>query len=260
MPEPLLPFGGGWLCRAGGRKMELKPLAEDTRRGAIVRVLRDLILTGKVAAGSRLTETDLAVRLGVSRGPVREALRELVAAGLLISEPYRGVSVRGVSRRDLEEMYSLRSTLEKMAFRHAWPQRSPAALADLAARHDRLIAAITAGADPMALVNLELALHDWVYELSGHQLLTQAWQRLHPHLQFYFAIHQRADGPTGHLAEVHTDYVRHASGTDLSAMEAHIDDHLRQGMQRTSALVPEGEEPAADDDHPIKKTATRRRP
>jgi DNA-binding GntR family transcriptional regulator len=231
---------------AEGSGVELKPLAVDTRRGAILRALREQIVSGQLAAGTHLTEAGLAARLAVSRGPLREALRELVAAGLLISEPYRGVFVRGVSRRDVEELYSLRTTLEKMAFRLAWPRRDPAALEDLAARHRALAAGIEAGIDPAQAIDLELALHGWVYERADHRLLREAWDRLHPRLQFYFSSHQRAHGRSGPRRDGHLRYVTLAAGADLPAMEAHIDEHMRQGMARTLTLIGE-EEPGADD-------------
>ena len=220
--------------------MELTPLVQDTRRGAIVAALRSRIVSGDLPAGTRLTETDLAERLGVSRAPLREALRELVASGLLVSEPYRGVCVRGVSRRDLVELYSLRTTLEAMAFRAAWPRRDAAALADLAARHERLAAGIAAGTDPAGTIELELALHAWVYELADHRLLLQAWDRLRPHLQFYFTVHQRAHGRPGPRPDGHRLYVALAAGADLDAMIAHIDEHMRQGLARTLDLVADG--------------------
>ena len=111
----------------------IKPLDDQTRRGQIVKALRDLVLGGELMPGTRLTETDLAGRLGVSRAPLREAIRELVNIGLLVSVPYKGLFVRTITRRDLEELYSLRTALEQFAFAQTWDKRSPAACADLKA-------------------------------------------------------------------------------------------------------------------------------
>jgi DNA-binding GntR family transcriptional regulator len=217
--------------------MKLAPLVEDTRRSQIVRRMRDQIVSGTVAAGQRLTETDLSEQLGVSRAPLREAIRELVAAGLLVSVPYKGLFVREFTRRDLEELYSLRATLEKMAFREAWDRRTPEALTDLDRRHDALVDATLQGDDPAISIELELVLHNWCYELADHRLLTEMWQNLRPNLQFYFTLHQKAHGRAGPRSDAHRIYVTCAKGDDIGAMLDHLDDHMRQGLERTLALL-----------------------
>lgn len=216
--------------------MKLAPLTEPTRRDHIARSLRDMIVSGAVPAGERLTESELAGELGVSRAPLREAIRELVSDGLLISQPYRGLFVRSFTRKDLEELYSLRTTLERMAFREAWDRRTPEALADLEARHAALIVAADAG-DAAAGIERELALHGWCFETSGHGLLIDVWRRIRPNLQFYLMLHQRAHARPGPRRDAHRTYVAHAMGDDLQAMQDHLEDHLRQGLERTLAYI-----------------------
>ncbi len=215
----------------------LRPVEDRTRRSQIVSRLRELIVTGQVEPGGRLTEADLAERLGVSRAPLREAIRELVESGLVVSEPYKGLFVRSVTRRDLEELYSLRTALEQFAFRQAWPLRTKAAKRDLLDRNTALDAAIAAGDDPRRAIELELRLHSWCYELSGHSLLNQTWMRMLPNLQFYFTLHQKAHKRPGPLREAHDLYVRLACGEDLEAMLAHLEKHMRQGLETTLIFV-----------------------
>ncbi|RII36907.1 GntR family transcriptional regulator [Pseudooceanicola sediminis] len=217
--------------------MKLAPLGEATRRDQIVRSLRDLIVSGALPMGERLTEIDLSAQMGVSRAPLREAIRELVSSGLLVSQPYRGLFVREFSRRDLDELYSLRTTLEAMAFRQCWDMRDAAALADLDRRHADLVTAIERGDDPARAIALELDLHSWAYELSGHRLLIEAWQRICPNLQFYFTLHQRAHSRPGPRRDAHEVYVARARGDDLPAMLDHLTDHMRQGWLRTAQLL-----------------------
>lgn len=214
--------------------------SQGSGRDRVVRRLRDMILSGHVEAGERLTEMDLAERLGVGRAPLREAIRELVAAGLLISVPYSGLFVRDFTRKDLEELFSMRTTLEKMAFREAWARRNAAALADLDARHEALVAATDAG-DPGEAIECELSLHSWCYEVSAHSLLIEVWQRMRPNLQFYLMLHQRAHARPGPRRDAHRIYVAHAMGDDLQAMQDHVDDHMRQGLERTLAYIGEAE-------------------
>ncbi|MCR9134450.1 MAG: GntR family transcriptional regulator [Alphaproteobacteria bacterium] len=211
----------------------LEPIVDETRRGQIARKLRELIVYGNVSPGERLTETDLARRLGVSRAPLREAIRELVESGLVESIPYKGLFVRRVTRTDLEELYSLRTALEQFAFQQCWNRRSDEALEDLFQRHRNLIAEVERNSDPQQAIELELVLHSWCYELSGHSLLLKAWDQMKPNLQFYFTLHQKAHNRPGPLREAHDVYVKFASGDDLNAMISHLEQHMRQGLETT---------------------------
>lgn len=215
----------------------LKPVEDKTRRGQIVRQMREFIVAGGVLPGERLTETDLAMRLGVSRAPLREAVRELVDTGLVVSIPYKGLFVRSITSKDLEEIYSLRTTLEQLAFRECWDNRDKAACDDLRGRNARLSQVITEGKAPLRAVELELELHSWCYELAGHRLLLQSWERMKPNLQFYFSLHQKAHDRKGPLREAHDLYVDLACGDDLDAMLSHLEDHMRQGLGVTSSFI-----------------------
>lgn len=215
----------------------LKPVGNPTLRGQAVDRVKGLIISGKLPAGERLTETELSEALGISRGPLREAIRDLVELGLLVSEPYKGLFVRTVTRKDLEEIYSLRTALEKLAFQQCWDRRTPDTIIDLQGRNSALIEVIDGNPDPFGAIERELDLHSWCYELSDHKLLMRSWQRLRPNLQFYFVMHQQAHGRSGPLREAHDTYIALASGSDLAAMLAHLDDHMRQGLERTLSFI-----------------------
>ncbi len=215
----------------------IQPLPDSTLRGRTVDQLKRLIVTGELAAGSRLTEIDLANALGISRGPLREAIRELVDIGLVISKPYKGLFVRDFTLKDLSELYSLRTAMEQFAFRQCWDRRTDAFMADLGKRNDALLKTIAEDSDPYRAIQCELDLHSWCYELSGHQLLLQAWNRMKPNLQFYFAMHQQAHGRKGPLRQAHDKYIKLACGDDLDAMIDCLDEHMRQGLEKTASFI-----------------------
>ena len=79
--------------------MKLEPIGDHTRRDLIADRLQDLVVSGQVDPGVRLTEVDLSEQLGVSRTSLREAIQQLVATGLLVSVPYKGLFVRGFTAR-----------------------------------------------------------------------------------------------------------------------------------------------------------------
>lgn len=87
----------------------------ETVHTKVTRVLREAILRGDIAPGERLVQEELANSLGVSRMPVREALRKLEIEGLIVIEPHRGAIVKSLKVEDIEEIYRLRSQFEKMA-------------------------------------------------------------------------------------------------------------------------------------------------
>jgi DNA-binding GntR family transcriptional regulator len=93
-----------------GVKVEL-----ETVHTKVTRVLREAILRGDIAPGARLIQEELASSLGVSRMPIREALRKLEMEGLISIEPHRGAVVKSFNVEDIEEIYSLRAQFEKQA-------------------------------------------------------------------------------------------------------------------------------------------------
>ena len=91
--------------------------------GHIVENLRHDILARQFAPGARLIESELTLRFGVSRGPVREALRRLAAEGLIEHHPNRGALVRRLSQQDIRELFAIRIELEALAARLAAENR-----------------------------------------------------------------------------------------------------------------------------------------
>lgn len=93
--------------------------------------LLDEILDGRLAAGSRLPETELAERFGVSRGPVRDALKALVRSGVAVEVPRHGTFVSSLTETDLDEVYVLRRAIEEAAVRIAVTRASDAEIAEM---------------------------------------------------------------------------------------------------------------------------------
>ncbi len=139
--------------------------------------LRDEILDGRLAAGSRLRETELAERFGVSRGPIRDALRDLARRGLVLDLPRRGTFVSSLTEKDLEEVYVLRRAIEEVAVRLAISKATDADVAEMftvlaraeaAYEHDDLAAAWEA----------DMAFHRSYCRLSGNGRLLAMFDQL----------------------------------------------------------------------------------
>ena len=102
--------------------------------------LRTEILEGRRHPGDWLRQESVAREEGVSQTPVREALKQLVAEGLLEHVPYRGIRVVTLSVEDAEDLYASRAVLEPMAARHAATEITPEELKELASLHERMLA------------------------------------------------------------------------------------------------------------------------
>jgi DNA-binding GntR family transcriptional regulator len=111
---------------------DLPTLTVEALNERVCQTLRDAIVTGKLAPGQRLVEEALAERLGVSRAPIREALAALQREGLVTCLPSRGVMVTVLTRRDVREIYGLRTALECWAVREACRIATPEQLETLA--------------------------------------------------------------------------------------------------------------------------------
>ncbi|MEU6040792.1 GntR family transcriptional regulator [Actinomadura sp. NPDC047616] len=143
------------------------PRATDTAYEAV----RQMILSGEAAAGSRLGEAELAESLGLSRTPVREALQRLGSDGLVEVLPHRGARVVQWTSADLEEIFELRSLLEPYAAARAARQRPDetvlADLRDLCAEMERA----AADGDLTRVARLNSRFHAAVIEASGNRRL-----------------------------------------------------------------------------------------
>lgn len=208
---------------------ELRPVQDRTLRAQVRRQILDQVLGGHLKPGERLIETKLSAQLQVSRAPLREALRELVDQGILVSEPYKGFRVRPVSERDLTELFSMRTALEKFAFTLIWPMRTSEALSELDRRHDSLMSSRAAG-DQAPTIEREIDFHGWVYETADHRLLLDHWARLSQLVRIYMSLHHNLHGSHGVFREMTTLYRDLAHGESLDAMLAHLDEHMVQGF------------------------------
>ena len=140
----------------------------------VVAEIRQSILTGRARPGAALLETELAEQLGVSRGPVRDALALLQREGLVSSPPNKRARVVVLGLRDVEEIYSLRRAMERLAAERA---ASNVTDADLQAMSKVLVGmdAALERQDLIELSRLDVGFHDLVYQASRHDRLYRAW-------------------------------------------------------------------------------------
>src|SRR5438445_4793912 len=129
--------------------------------------LREEILAGRLKPGAELAEVPLSEQLGVSRGPLREAIGRLAAEGLVTVRPRRGAVVRSLSKEEFLELYQVREALETMAVRLAVPKLEPDDVAQL----EQLIEAMSGHAERDEVTEFfaaNLAFHGRLFAASGN--------------------------------------------------------------------------------------------
>lgn len=136
-----------------------------------------MILAGELRAGERLNEQVLAAKLGVSRGPIREAARGLERAGLVTAVVNHGVYVRTISREEAYELYDMRALLTGFACERLARASTPAQRADLGGLVDRMDDAAGAG-DSTTYYSLNLEFHAALMTFSGHLRSQQIYASL----------------------------------------------------------------------------------
>lgn len=164
----------------------LPAVSPASRRERVAEILRDAITSGHLPPGQKLTEIELSTRLGTSRAPVREALRQLEQEGLVVSYPYKGTEVLGVSQEEIDHvLVPIRLTLEQFAFDKAMAVITDNNIAELTRIADNMDAAAAAG-DFTRLADEDIKFHETIVVLSGQQHCLQIWRILRPRVHAYF--------------------------------------------------------------------------
>ncbi|WP_429428951.1 GntR family transcriptional regulator [Nocardia sp. GAS34] len=154
-------------------------------RVAIRNTLRTRIFEGHYPVGTRLIERDLAAEFGVSRLPVREAVRMLVQEGLLAERSTRGAIVTDLTEQEARDLFDVRSALEVLACRLAAQRATPADIATLRGLVDAAEAALARG-DVDAVHRANSALHDEVTAIAGNPFLRTALEPLQGRMHWLF--------------------------------------------------------------------------
>jgi DNA-binding GntR family transcriptional regulator len=197
--------------------------------------LREEILSGRLSAGTELQEVALSAELGVSRGPVREAIGRLAAEGLVTVRPRRGAVVRSLSKQEFLEAYQVREALEMMAVRLAVPrleQRhldSLEALVDAMQRH--------AEKDEVAeFFEANAAFHAELFEASGNGKLQELYRQLLGQMGRYRMRSVTLRGSLQRSVSEHRAIIRAARRGDVERAVHLISEHIRVPQRRLQSL------------------------
>ncbi|MEU6909837.1 GntR family transcriptional regulator [Streptomyces coeruleorubidus] len=209
-----------------GSMTKIEPLGAVRER--VTADLRQEIIAGSLRPGDRLVERELAERFGVSRVPVREAIRALVAEGFVHFETPRRTVVRRLTPNDVKELFELREALEVYAAGLAASRATPQDLAEVQELLDRAAAATEAG-DAELITDLNSRLHDRIVAMAGNSLLTEALEPVAGRLRW---MTRRNEEWPQLLVEHRELYEAIASG-DPDRARTHALTHVRTNYRST---------------------------
>jgi DNA-binding GntR family transcriptional regulator len=191
----------------------------------VVEILRSAIIMGSYEPGERLIEATLSTELGTSRGPVREALRQLENEGLVMSFPYRGAIVVGVSDDEVQEvLIPIRLTLERYSFVRALERMNDDDFAELGKQIWLMEQA--ARADDLArIVEADLRFHEIVIGASGQPHTVQIWRTIWPRIRAYFYRYGRGQD-LWRMVDEHRDLLAALQSRDPVRMLAVLEQHI----------------------------------
>ena len=139
-------------------------------RDVVFKTLRQAILKGELLPGERLMEIKLAKKLGVSRTPIREAIRKLELEGLVIMIPRRGAEVAGITGKSLRNVLEVRKALEELAIELACERMTESDIEELEKSMERFKKAVDKG-DPMNIAKADEEYHDIIFQSTDNDKL-----------------------------------------------------------------------------------------
>ena len=187
-------------------------------RDVVFNTLRQAILTGEMEPGERLMEIQLANKLGVSRTPIREAIRKLELEGLVIMIPRKGAEVAHITVKDMRDVLEVRSALEELAATAEHIEELKTA--------NRVFEAAIVSKDVVAIVNADVAFHNIIYSMTDNQRLIQLINSLSEQMYRYRLEYVKDARTHSILISEHNDIIKQLSDKDVEKAKVIVRQHV----------------------------------
>lgn len=173
-------------------------------RDVVFNTLRKAILTGSLKPGERLMEVHLANKLGVSRTPIREAIRKLELEGLVVMIPRRGAEVAQITEKSLNDVLEVRKALDALSVELACERITEEEIAELKTACEEFEQA-TKGKDASVIAKADVKLHDIIVQATGNQRLLQLVNNLSEQMYRYRFVYIKDESQHEKLIEEHKE-------------------------------------------------------
>lgn len=215
-----------------------QPVEEKSLRDRVVANIRKAIEAGALKPGNRLVEADIAAQMGISRAPVREAIRLLEQEGFVTSIPRKGSFVVELTRQDIEEIYSLRSALEALAVKLAIQRMTSGDIDELEMLIDKMRKAVDEHDLPQ-LVESDLAFHERLICLSGNARLIRTWRRMNTQLRLFLVIKDQLYENWRDVVDTHPPVLEAIRAGDVNLAQHEMSEHIIEAGELVIASLDE---------------------
>lgn len=198
-------------------------------RDVVFKTLRQGILTGELKPGERLMEIHLADRLGVSRTPIREAIRKLELEGLVTMIPRRGAEVAQISEQNLKDVLEVRQALDALGAELACERITEEGLAKLKKACDHF-AEMTKTKDATIITKADVALHDVIIRATGNERLQQMISNLSEQMYRYRFEYIKDSSYHALLIEEHKRIYESIAARDKEQAVKEIQEHINNQL------------------------------
>lgn len=199
-------------------------------RDVVFNTLRQAIITGEFAPGERLMEISLANRLGVSRTPVREAIRKLELEGLVIMIPRKGAQVARITEKNLRDVIEIRTVLEEFAAVLACERIDQSGLHDLRQAHEDFTRSVENG-DILDIVDKDETFHDTIFRATNNDRLISIINNLREQFYRYRMEYVKDIRQRSNLVEEHRELLDAISSRDSIKAKELMKTHLLNQQQ-----------------------------
>jgi DNA-binding GntR family transcriptional regulator len=207
-------------------------------RDEVLATLRQALIGGSFAAGERIREVELAARLGVSRGTLREALRHLEQEGLVVTSPHRGTFVVNPTYDEIKDIYGLRIALESYAAEQAAGTISLEDLDALQSVVDDFNALASTGRAALApRLGLDLHFHELICEAGGNARLLRTWTELCAPLRLLLSAFDAPYMNSNEVVDQHQQVIDALRAGDGAAARTILTGHLLDSRDRMLATL-----------------------
>jgi DNA-binding GntR family transcriptional regulator len=204
-----------------------RPIERRTVAAEAAEILRQRILTGEIRGGQPIRQEQIAQELGVSRIPLREALKQLEAEGFVTIAPHKGAVVSTLSAEEAEELFALRLQLEHWLLREAIPRMQEADFAHLDAIIDESRAPNKdAGGDLARWGELNWQFHEALYRPAGRPLSLKVLKRIHDNLDRYLRLQIAITRDWDRAYRDHQDFVALSREGNVDAALRLLEHHI----------------------------------
>ncbi len=214
----------------------IQPISRQSLHGEMVERLRDMIIEGKLAPGARVNEGQLAAALGVSRTPMREAIKFIASEGLIELVPGRGARIRVLTPRDVREMLEVLSALECAAGRILCRAASVAEIGALRSLHDRMMG-FYQRRDRLEYYKLNQGFHTGITVYGGNRFLAAQHAAIQARLKRIRFIGNGAPEKWAGAVAEHEEMIAALEARDEERLARVLAQHLDRTWERVRDIL-----------------------